>query len=184
MMLQALHTVLFYAFAALAVGLAIATVTTRHILRSAIYLMGVLTASSGFYVMLKAPFLAGVQVLVYVGGIAVLFVFAVMLTSPLELMDDAPKPLRRFLGLTSAAMFFGLTVQLLRMTHFNVPPDRPAPDNDAMALGRAFMDSGKAGYTLPFELVSLLLLAAVIGGIVLARKTTQDRGAAGKGAAK
>ena len=77
------YTVLFYGMAVAAVFFAVATVISRHIFRSAVYLMCVLLAGAGFYLLLGAEFLAGVQVLVYVGGIVVLLAFVVMLTSTL-----------------------------------------------------------------------------------------------------
>jgi NADH:ubiquinone oxidoreductase subunit 6 (subunit J) len=86
---DAVYTILFYVIASMALALAIAVTTSRRLLRAAVYLMGVLLMSAGLYVMLGAEFLAGVQILVYVGGIVVLIVFAVMLTRSAELQMDA-----------------------------------------------------------------------------------------------
>jgi len=167
----AVPTVLFYGLALVSVVLALAVVTTRRILRAAIYLMGVLLMSAGLYLLLRMEFLAGVQVLVYVGGIVVLLVFAVMLTSPVDLLEPVASRPRKLLAFVSAAGFLVLTITTLRMTQFALAEDPTRPPSDTVALGKSFLDYGPRGYALPFELISLLLLAAVIGGIVIARKT-------------
>jgi NADH-quinone oxidoreductase subunit J len=168
---EAAYTVLFYGIGAAAVVLALAVVTSRRLLRAAIYLMGVLMASAGLYLMLGAEFLAGIQVLVYVGGIVVLIVFAIMLTRSAELQVDNPSPLRKILGVIAAAGFLVLIVMAFRGTEFPLRRGGPAPLNEPAAIGRQLLDFGPEGYVLPFEVVSVLLLAAVIGGIVVARKT-------------
>ena len=109
---QAVTNLLFYVFAGLAVFFAIAVVSSRRILRAAVYLMSVLAMSAGFYVLLGAEFLAGVQILVYVGGIVILLVFAVMLTRSAELLEDKPSLTRKALGLLAAGGFFAMTVGL------------------------------------------------------------------------
>jgi NADH-quinone oxidoreductase subunit J len=149
---------------------AVATVATKHILRSAISLMAVLLLSAGLYLLLGAEFLAGVQVLVYVGGVVVLLVFAVMLTKTEALNEDRPSLTRKALGFFSAASFF--TVSAWAMN--DVPVMSATIENTPLAgvkeIGRAFLDYTASGYVLPFEVISLLLLAVLIAGIVLARK--------------
>jgi NADH-quinone oxidoreductase subunit J len=149
---------------------AVATVMTKHILRSAISLMAVLLLSAGLYLLLGAEFLAGVQVLVYVGGIVVLLVFAVMLTKSEALHEDRPSPQRKLFGLVSAASFFAVSAWAVS----DVPVMSTAIENTPLAgvkeIGRAFLDYTASGYVLPFEVISLLLLAVLIAGIVLARK--------------
>ncbi len=180
MLSAAVTTVLFFALLALAVAFAVATVLTRRIFRSAIYLMGTLATSAAFYVMLGAEFLAGVQILVYVGGIVVLIVFAVMLTSSGEMLEDHPSALRRFLGFVVAAGFCATTVFVCFLTEFkSVAADKAVHAGDAAAIGRKLLDRGAEGYVLPFEIISLLLLCVVIAAIVIARKTGA---AAGSGA--
>ncbi len=94
---------------------ALAVVNARRLLRAAIYLMGVLLASAGLYVMLGAEFLAGVQVLVYVGGIVVLIVFAIMLTRSADLLEDNPSLVRKLLGAVASIGFLLVTVAALWM---------------------------------------------------------------------
>lgn len=172
MMGQAAFTVLFYALSAAAVLLALAVVNERKLLRAAVALMGVLAVSAGLYIMLDAEFLAGVQVLVYVGGIVVLIVFAVMLTRSAELLEDRPPVHRAVFGALASIGFLAPTAWLLATSRYMAPGAGAAPPlDDAAIIGQRLLDYGPQGYVLPFEVISLLLLAAVIGGIVVARKT-------------
>ena len=167
---HAANTVLFYLFAAGAVVLALAVVTSRRLLRAGIFLMSVLMASAGLYLMLRAEFLAGVQVLVYIGGIMVLIVFAVMLTAPVDLMEQKPAPRRVLLALAASAGFLLVTGPVLFTGRFaSAQPELPT-GIDVHVVGRKLLDSSAGGYVLPFLVISLLLLAAAIGGIVVARK--------------
>lgn len=162
---------IFYLLTFVILVLALATVLTRHIFRSAIYLMGVLALSAGYYLLLGAEFLAGVQILVYVGGIVVLIVFAVMLTQSQDLIHDHPSRLRKMIGFLTSGSFFGLSAWALLNSHLNKSIEMP---NDiqfsAQAMGKAFLSTDGTGYLLPFELISILLLAVLISGIVLAKK--------------
>ncbi len=171
MIADAAYTVIFYLLAAGTVVLALAVVNARQLLRAAVALMGVLTLSAGLYIMLDAEFLAGVQVLVYVGGIVVLIVFAIMLTRSAELLEDHPAPMRRVWGALASVGLLVVSAAALATSDFAVRPGAPAPADGAAEIGRRLLDYGAAGYVLPFEIISLLLLAAVLGGIVIARRT-------------
>jgi NADH-quinone oxidoreductase subunit J len=161
---------IFLFFAAVAVVLAVGVVTSRRILRAAVCLAGVLVSTAAFYLLLGMEFLAGVQVLIYVGGIVVLLVYAVMLTSAANFVEERPAPRRKLVAGAVALAFFGLSVAAISATEFPVNPDAARPESDVAAIGRGLLDTGPDGYVLPFELISLLLLAAVIGGVVVARK--------------
>jgi NADH-quinone oxidoreductase subunit J len=171
MLTQAIFTILFYVFAALAIIGAIAVTISRRLLRAAVYLMGVLLVSAAMYVMLGAEFLAGIQVLVYVGGIVVVIVFAVMLTQSAHLQLDTPPRYRKIAAALAAIAFATLSSAALLMSNFNMPQNTVVPADNAKAIGLLLLDRGPTGYVLPFEIISVLLLAAVIGGIVIARKT-------------
>ncbi|MBU1636927.1 NADH-quinone oxidoreductase subunit J, partial [bacterium] len=121
-------------------------------------------------VLLGAEFLAGIQVLVYIGGIVVLLVFAIMLTSSFELLDDHPSALRRILGILTASGFFAVTALALLSTKFPVKAYHGEAISDVEKIGKSLLNYGPGGYVLPFEVISVLLLAALIGGIVVARK--------------
>lgn len=161
---------MFLALAFFTVLLALATVFTKHIFRSAIYLMGVLTLSAGLYLLLGSEFLAGVQVLVYVGGIVVLLVFAVMLTQSQDLLEDHPTLLRKLIGAIAAIAFFVTSAWSLSQSSFAKSTTIGTEPIVIADLGRAFLSADYKGYLVPFELISLLLLAVLIAGVVLARK--------------
>lgn len=167
---QAAYTVLFYLLATVAILLALAVVNARKLLRAAIGLMGVLFTSAGLYVMLQAYFLAGIQVLVYVGGIVVLIVFAVMLTRSADLLEEKPVLKRQALAALVSLSFLGVTAGVFYLQFGHAGTLTPAVP-DVQAIGHGLLDQGPAGYVLPFEIISLLLLAAVLGGMVVARKT-------------
>lgn len=171
MIAGATQAVMFYGLSAAVIALALAAVNARQLLRAALGLMGMLALSAGFYVMLDAELLAGVQILVYVGGIVVLIVFAIMLTRSSELLEDHPLPLTRLLGAVFSIGFMIVSGMALRATQFPIANgDGPAGD-EIHKVGIALLDRGPDGYLLPFEVLSLLLLVAVIGGTVVARKT-------------
>lgn len=175
MISAAVTTIVFLGLLLFAVVFAVAAVVTRRIFRSAIYLMGALTTSAAFYILLGAEFLAGVQILVYVGGIVVLIVFAVMLTSTNEMLEDHPSVWRKLVGASVAVGFFLMTVYMLLSTEFNQTGEGGAVQfSDTAVIGRKLLDRGPDGYVLPFEIISLLLLCVVIGAIVIARKTRSD----------
>jgi len=167
---DAANTILFYVLGAVAVLLALALVNARRLLRAAIYLMGVLAASAGLYILLGAEFLAGIQVLVYVGGIVVLIVFAVMLTRSADLLVDKPTLGRMVLGGATSIAFLILSATTLWFSDFGVIQGGAAPKDNTLAIGKQLLDTGAGGYVLPFEIISLLLLGAIIAGIVIARK--------------
>jgi len=171
MIADATYTVMFYGVSAIVILFALVAVNARKLLRAALALMGMLALSAGLYVLLRAEFLAGVQILVYVGGIVVLIVFAIMLTRSSDLMEDHPAPLRRTLGAVFSISFMVLSCFALRSTDFPVSDTTQATPDDVRAIGMALLDRGGDGYLLPFEVISLLLLVAVIGGTVVARKT-------------
>ena len=171
MISEATYAVMFYGLGVAVVLLALIAVNARQLLRAALALMGMLALSAGYYVMLHAEFLAGVQILVYVGGIVVLIVFAIMLTRSSELLEDHPKPTTRLLGAIFSISFMVIAGLALRGTHFDVAETATPAADEVHAIGTALLDRGGDGYLVPFEVISLLLLVAVIGGTVVARKT-------------
>lgn len=166
-------TVLFFLFAGLAIACALSMVYHRNPLYSAISLVGVFVALSCIYVTLAAPFIAAVQILIYAGAIMVLVVFVIML---LNLDDDKPINRLRYLY----ALGGGLGILLLAQTAFifyavvrapNVPQDPNLSAGKTMSIGRAMYTE----YLLPVEIVGILLLMAVIGGVILVRKLQQPQ---------
>ncbi|MBF0289457.1 MAG: NADH-quinone oxidoreductase subunit J [SAR324 cluster bacterium] len=184
---EAAGTFVFYLIAFFSIFTALTVVYTRRILRAAIALACVLVCSAGFYVMLDFEFLAGVQVMVYVGGIVVLMLFAIMLTSSAELIVDRPSFQRRFVGVLISIGFFFVTTTAFWATDFpvaestkdtlftkvSIEGEKAEPLDDVVELGKKLLDYGPEGYVLPFEIISLLLLSVMIGGIIIARKPPQ-----------
>jgi NADH-quinone oxidoreductase subunit J len=169
---DAAYTLLFYFFAVFTIVFALAVTISRRLLRAAVYLMMALLAIACLYIMLDAEFLAGIQVLVYVGGIVVLIVFAIMLTRSAELQLDKP-PLHRKISAGLASLAFAImTIWIFRTSGFPiVKSDTTALPNNTEQIGLKLLDYGSTGYILPFEIISVLLLAAIIGSVVVARKT-------------
>ena len=166
-----LDTVLFYLFAAQTLGAAVLTITRKNTVHSAIWLITSLLGVAGLYLLQRAEFLAGVQIILYIGGIMVLFLFVIMLVN----LDEAAKE-RQFSGqkwialacvavvLVQAAWFATLGVG-----RFKLAAPSPAIVGD---LGNTEQISRVlfTQYLLPFELASILLLVAIIGAVVMAKK--------------
>ena len=145
-------------------------VTTRKILRAATYLLFTLFAAAMVYFMLDYEFLGAVQIAVYAGGIVVLFVFAILLTSRPGDNTERLTSRSRVMGAIAAVLTLVVAGYALvsRCMAFASKPDMQAPDMDA--VGTALLGTGAGQYLLPFEAVSVLLLACIIGGVVIARK--------------
>ena len=155
----------FYILAAILVGASLLAVTVRNIFHAAIYLIVALFAMSGFYILLHAEFLAAVQILVYVGAVAMLIIFAVMLTT--RMTDVRIRAQNEQVGVgavVSAILFVALAVAIWG-TEWPESTLPMATDN-IRSLGRLIMTK----FVLPFEIISVLLLAAMIGAIVIAAK--------------
>lgn len=165
-----LETVVFYFLAAFIALFSILTVTTRRMVRSATYLLFVLFGTAGIYFLLGYTFLGAVQVMVYAGGIVVLYVFAVLLTSG---EGDVAEKLKRskFLAGLGATVAGAAIVLTITLRHRFLAPTTIAPvEADVHDLGRLLLSGAKQGYLLPFEAVSVLLLACIVGGLLIARK--------------
>lgn len=146
-------------------------VTTRKILRAATYLLFTLFAAAVVYFMLDYEFLGAVQIAVYAGGIVVLFVFAILLTSkPGDNTERLTSKSRVLGGIAAVATLLvaGYALVSRIAVAFAPKPEMEAPD--MQTVGQALLGSGHGEYLLPFEAVSVLLLACIIGGVVVARK--------------
>jgi NADH-quinone oxidoreductase subunit J len=157
---------LFFFFAAIAVGAAINVIVQKHVLYSALSLILMLTSMSVLFVLLRADFLAVIQVIVYAGAIMVLFVFVIMLLNMPEDEDGADRLRWLKFGGIPLGLFFLL---LLVGTLWNAETGPAAP---AALVGspRAIGESLFTDYVLPFEATSLLILIALVGAVVFAKK--------------
>ena len=160
--------VIFYLLAIVIVVCSILTVTTRRILRAATYLLFVLLSTAGIYFMLDYTFLGSVQIAVYAGGILVLFVFSILLTSqPGEKTEEKGK-MQRLIGLIAAIA--GAAVCAYALFTYKWPESVTSQVQSINDIGHALIGMDKFQYLLPFEAVSVLLLACIIGAIMIARK--------------
>ena len=165
-----LETVVFYFLAAFIIVMSVMTVTTRRIVRSATYLLFTLFGTAGIYFLLGYTFLGSVQIMVYAGGIVVLYVFSILLTSG---EGDRAEKLKhsKFLAGFSTMIIGAAIVLFITLKHKFLQTQNLVPQEvDIHSIGQALLSSDKYGYILPFEAVSILLLACIIGGIIIARK--------------
>lgn len=155
---------IFYAVAALTVGGAAAVALSRNILYSALGLLAALLGTAGLYAFLSADFVAVAQVFIYIGGVLVLILFAIMLTNRIGEVNISNASLGWASGGILSALMLGLTL----VVAFEVPwPVRSLPAVPTTApIGHALLQQ----WLLPFELASLILLATLIGAIIIARK--------------
>lgn len=161
--------ILFFLFAGAIFLFSILTVTSRKILRAAVYLLFVLVSTAGLYFMLNFNFLAAVQLTVYAGGIIVLIIFSILLTS--HISEKARMATAREGILSALASGAGAILAItLILNHNFVPSGKEATGTDVQNVGRQLVSYGENGYALPFEVVSVLLLAAMVGAIIVARK--------------
>lgn len=169
--MESVGSIILYIVVALAMVLfSVLAVTTRKILRAATYLLFTLFAAACVYFMLDYEFLGAVQIAVYAGGIVVLFVFSILLTShPGSNSEPLTSKSRLLGGVAALAMLLVSGYALVsRCALFAAKPDIATPT--MQQVGSAMMSTGHGGYLLPFEAISVLLLACIIGGVVIARK--------------
>ena len=161
--------ILFYVFALLTLVcgvLVIANPFSRNPVTSAMFLVLTIISMAGLFVLLHAFFLAAVQVLVYAGAVMVLFLFVIML---LDLKEEERRKIRReglIAGLVAVGAIAAIFVRSLLQTKPGANLPLPKSEGDTVALGKILFTE----YLLPFEIVSLLLLVAMVGVILLSKK--------------
>ncbi|MSO19049.1 MAG: NADH-quinone oxidoreductase subunit J [Acidobacteria bacterium] len=164
-----MYEILFFVFAAAAVGFAINLLVQRHPIYGAISLIGVMASLASLYLMLGAEFIAAVQVIVYAGAIMVLFVFVIMLLNAGVEERTNRSRMAKQLGAPLVVLLLGLLTSLV---YRNFPPDAAVRFGDfpgqTADIGRRLY----IYYMLPFEVVSILILVAIVGAVVLAKKET------------
>ncbi len=167
------NQVMFFILSAVILAFSVMTVITRKILRAAVYLLFVLIATAGLYFMLNYNFLAAVQLTVYAGGIVVLIIFSILLTS--NISERAEMAGWKQSIFSAIAVIAGAIFTLMTILRFAfVPSGEPPISSDVQTVGEHLISYGKGGYALPFEVISVLLLAAMIGAIVVARKESNN----------
>ena len=164
------NQLMFILFSAMIVIFSIMTVTTRRILRAATFLLFVLVSTSGLYFMLNYQFLAAVQLTLYAGGIVVLIIFSILLTSHINQNFEEPGTKKIiFSGIASLA---GAVLCIITILDYKFSATtEAAKEVDMRLIGKSLLSVDYDGYILPFEVISVLLLAAMIAAIVVAKKT-------------
>ncbi len=166
---MSLPDILFYVFAFLTLlcgGLVIANPFSRNPVTSAMFLVLTILSMAGLFVLLHAFFLAAVQILVYAGAVMVLFLFVIML---LDLKEEERRKIKSFglvTGLISVGAITAILLKVLVAARPGADLPAPAPDGDPVVLGKLLFTQ----YLLPFEVVSVLLLVAMVGVILLSKK--------------
>lgn len=171
---MSLQEVIFIAFAAVILVFSLLTITTRRILRAATFLLFVLIATAGLYFWLNYQFLAAVQVALYAGGIVVLIIFSILLTHHVGHKFEKPRIINLISGIGVAVLGAGIAITSILSFDFKTQPMQPV-NLDANAIGRQLVSTVHNGFSLPFEVISILLLAALIGAIVVAKKDKETK---------
>jgi NADH-quinone oxidoreductase subunit J len=161
-----LYTILFYFFAVITLGSACIVVFSRNIVRAAFALLLAFCGVAGLYVFLLADFIAVTQLLIYVGGIMVLVLFGVMLTSHQINVDAKTDTIQTLPAILIAACMGGALVWVFWITDWKANPQLPGVETTAPNIGELLLTK----YLLPFEVASVILLVALIGAAMIARR--------------
>ena len=146
---------------------AIASVTSRQMLRSVIYLLFVLIGVAGIYFLIDYNFLAAVQLTVYAGGIIVLVIFSVLLVHHIEMELEMAKLSKKLLTGLVCLIGLGVFLSVIYSTNFTVVEN--SKTTDVTDIGMGLLSYVAGGFILPFEVISILLLAAMIGAIIIGK---------------
>jgi NADH-quinone oxidoreductase subunit J len=168
-----INLIIFICLGVASIALSVMAVSSKSLLRSATYLLLVLICTAGFYLFLNYHFLAAVQVSVYAGGVVVLFIFAIFLTSNKGDRLQRHQTHKYVMGGLAALAGVGVTAFALLKHRFIYAADNATEGDRELSMqviGQTLMGTDKYQYLLPFEVLSLLLLACIIGGIIIARK--------------
>lgn len=161
--------IIFYILSAVILGGGILAVCSSKIFRAAVFLLFSLLGVAGLYFYLNNNFIAAVQIVVYVGGIIVLIIFSIFLTHASG--SDMPKPQMGKMFFSALSVLIGLMLTLLFISEQKFTATANAPmQAEVKDIGRQMLSTTEHGFVLPFEVVSILLLAAMIGCIVIAIK--------------
>lgn len=164
------NQIMFFLFSAIIIVFSILTVTSRKILRAAVYLLFVLVSTSGLYFMLNYQFLAAVQLTLYAGGIVVLIIFSILLTSHISQKFESSGWKKSIFSALASAIGAILTIITILDYNFSATTEA-VKEVDMKMIGNSLLSVENDGYVLPFEVISILLLAAMISAIVIAKKS-------------
>jgi NADH-quinone oxidoreductase subunit J len=158
-------TVAFWVLAVVTVLAAVGVIVQKNVFRAALALVLCLAAVAGIFVTLSADFLAGAQILVYIGAVSVLIILAIMLTR--EFSHGSPSNKLRIPAFIIAVLLFGVVAYAVLKTNWQVATVDPAPQTTPALAEKLF---GQSGFILPLEIAPVIILAVILGAIVLARE--------------
>jgi NADH-quinone oxidoreductase subunit J len=167
--------IIFYIISAFILGTGVLAVTTRKIFRSAIWLLFSLIGIAALFFWMQLEFIAAVQIIVYVGGIVVLIIFSIFLTQKAGNEMPGPVPSRNFFAILAVLLGFILSFTLIYQYNFQSAGTQQL-NLTVRNMGYQMLSTKEHGYALPFEVVSVLLLAAMIGCIVIAAPSRSQSG--------
>ena len=161
-----MEMVIFFILAVVAVAAGVGVIAQRSAVRSALFLLVNFCCLAGLYILLNAQFVAVVQVIIYAGAVVVLFLFVIMLLG-IERAEESPdpRPYQWIAGILLGALFLAGIIWALIPVEPEAIPSLAAADN-ARQIGAALMTE----FAIPFEMTSIVLLVAIIGAVVLAKK--------------
>ncbi len=162
-----MERVIFYILALIMIVFAIASVTSRKMLRSVIYLLFVLCGIAGVYFLIDYNFLAAIQLTVYAGGIIVLIIFSVLLVHHIEMELEIAKPSKQIITTIACLLGLGVFLTTIYAHEFNVVEN--SLTTTTAEIGTKLLSYDAGGFILPFEVISVLLLAAMVGAIIIAK---------------
>ncbi len=160
----------FYLIASVIIVFSLLAVTSRRILRAAVYLLISLGGTAAIYFIMGFNFLAAVQLLVYAGGIVVLIIFSILLTSQISDKLEAPGLVKVVGAAVISLLGLGMVAYVLWTSGFAVFGSAAQEVGAVDVIGEALLSYGQNGYVLPFEVISILLLAAMVGAIAIVKR--------------
>ena len=164
--------IIFYIISVFILGTAWLAVSSSKIFRSAIWLLFSLIGIAGLFFWMEVEFIAAVQIVIYVGGIVVLIIFSIFLTQ--QAGKEMPKPQVKRIFASSLATLFGFALTYSLIWRYGFHSEQRNFDWSVAKIGLQMLNTHEPGYALPFEVVSILLLAAMVGCIVIAMKSKPE----------
>jgi len=158
---------IFYIVALMMIVFAIASVSSRKMLRSVVYLLFVLTGVAGIFFLIDYNFLAAIQLTVYAGGIIVLMIFSVLLVHHIEMKLEVAKTSKQLI--TGLVCLIGIGIFLRTIYSYDFDVIENTKTTTTTEIGEKLLSYKAGGFILPFEVISVLLLAAMIGAIIIAK---------------
>ncbi len=165
-----LNIFMFYLLSAVILIFSLLTITSKKMLRAAVYLLFVLVATAGLYYLLEYEFLAAVQLTLYAGGIVVLIIFSILLTSHISESFKRPAAWKLWMGWSSFVAGTATVLWVVFGHPFLKNDNVESLNVNMQTIGTQLLGTGKNGFVLPFELISVLLLASLVVAILVAKK--------------